>query len=67
MPATTLKAHNYVEVTDMQTSKVIKRMNVSDKSPAQVERVLMGMLRNMNTDRYCVGEQDYETAQPLVG
>lgn len=46
----------FMEVVELSTGKVIHRVDVTSKSERERERVLMGMLRNMDTDRYSVRE-----------
>ena len=45
-----------LKVRDMTTGEVVKTLGPIGEHKA--EKVLMGMLRNMNTDRYCVDEEE---------
>jgi len=55
----------YLEVTDLASGKVIHRIDVSEKSVVQRLTAEMGMIRQMNKDKYAVGEQSYPDSQPL--
>ena len=41
-----------IDVVEIGTGKVIKTVDCGDKSEQQVDKVEMGMLRNMNLERY---------------
>lgn len=43
-----------LEVVDMETGEVVTTVPLNGNNP---DRVTAGMLRNMNTDRYCVREK----------
>ena len=43
-----------LRIVDMETGEVVKRIDVTGKSERQIERIEMGMLRNMNLERYTV-------------
>lgn len=49
-----------LEVVETKTGKVIKTVPLTNPTERYVERVMMGMLRNMNTDEYHVAEK-YES------
>jgi hypothetical protein len=42
----------YIEVVEYETDKVIKKVDVSDKSWRQAERVQDGMDRNLNHEKF---------------
>ena len=44
------------ELGDRKTAKVLREFDVSDKSERYIERLTMGLLRNMDVDKYCVDE-----------
>lgn len=44
----------HLEVVEIGSLEVIKRLDVSSRSDREVERILRGMLINLNTDRYFV-------------
>lgn len=48
----------FIEVVEIETEEVVKRIDVSDKSERQAETVLMGMLRNMDTENFFVREAE---------
>lgn len=39
-------------VTDSRTGEIVKRIDVSDKSQNQIDKIEMGMLRNMDIENY---------------
>jgi hypothetical protein len=43
-----------LEVVSLETGKVVKTIDVSGKGERQVEKVEMGLLRNMDLERYSV-------------
>jgi hypothetical protein len=44
------------ELGDPKTAKVVREFDVSSKSESYIERLTLGLLRNMNVDKYCVDE-----------
>lgn len=47
-----------VVVRDMETGAEVKRIDVSGMSERQADRVEMGVLMQMNRDKYTVGIED---------
>lgn len=45
-----------LRVIELATRKTVHEVDVSTKSEAAIERVMSGMLINMDTDRYCIEE-----------
>jgi len=43
-----------LEVVEIETGKVVETVEVYDKPERMIDRVEMGMLRNMDLDRYFV-------------
>lgn len=43
-----------LEVVEIGTGKVVETVDVHDKPERMIDRVEMGMLRNMDLDRYSV-------------
>jgi hypothetical protein len=43
-----------LEVVDIGTDKVVHTVDVSDQSDSMIDRVEMGMLMNMDLDRFSV-------------
>ena len=54
------------ELGDPKTAKVVREFDVSDKSERYIERLTMGLLRNMNVDKYCVDEVHEKKAKKTV-
>lgn len=42
----------YIEVVERESGKVIHKVDVSDKSERQAERVMDGMDRNLNHEKF---------------
>lgn len=47
-----------LKVKELATGKVVSEVDVTGKSERMVERVMSGMLRNMDTDRFCVDDSE---------
>ena len=45
-----------LEVRNLNTGEIVHDVDVSGKSEAQVERIMSGLLINMDTDNYCIDE-----------
>jgi hypothetical protein len=45
-----------VEIVEWETGKVVSVVDVSHKTERQVEKIMLGMLRNLNRDRFGVRE-----------
>ena len=45
-----------LEVVELTTGAVVHTVSVAGKSEPQIEKALMGMLRNMDTERFAVRE-----------
>jgi hypothetical protein len=45
-----------LEVVEISTNEVVHTVDVSNKSDSQIDRVMMGMMRNMDLDRFFVRE-----------
>jgi hypothetical protein len=55
--------YKYIEVVHTTTGTVVKRIDVTGSSERQIEKVEMGLLRNMNLDSYHTN--DAESESPL--
>lgn len=44
----------YLAVRDIKTDEIVHRVDVSGRSESQVERVELGMLMRIDTDRFYV-------------
>lgn len=45
-------------IRDIETDEEVRRLDVTGKSERQIEKIERGMLRQMDTERYYVGEED---------
>lgn len=52
-----------LDVTEIETGEVVHSIDVQGKSERAIERVLMGMLTQIDTDRYFVAELDAAPTQ----
>lgn len=50
------KKTSKLQVVELTTGKVVHEVDVSGKGESSIERVMSGMLINMDTDRYCIQE-----------
>ena len=53
----------YLHVRDLTTRVCVHCVGLTDISDRHVERVMMGMLRNMNTDDYYIDDSDVDRAK----
>lgn len=49
-----------IYVRELSTDKVIHTVDVGNKPVDKIEKVMMGMLRNMDTDRYYIDDSEVE-------
>lgn len=47
-------------IRDFDTRSIVKEIDVTGHSERQVEKIMMGMLINMNTEDYFVDDSDCE-------
>lgn len=52
----------YIEITEDKTGEVIKRMDVSNKSDHAIERIQLGIMAQMDTEKYSVSEKESKTS-----
>lgn len=45
-----------LKVIELATGKTVHEVDVTGKTSRQIEKVMSGMLRNMDTDRFAVEE-----------
>lgn len=43
-------------IKEITTGKIIKELDVSNKSERTIERIIRGLLHQMNTDKYYIDE-----------
>lgn len=53
---------HYLVVKEVQTDTLVRTIDVSDQSPAQRQRALQGLLRNMDRDKFYVDETSSDPA-----
>lgn len=44
--------YKYIEIKDFESQGVVKRLDVSNKSERDIEKIDSGMNRNLNHDKY---------------
>jgi hypothetical protein len=54
-----------LQVKRMKGGEVVKEIDVTGKSERDIERITMGLLRNMNTDSFFVDEVDDSRAHTI--
>lgn len=47
-----------IYIRDIKTREVVHTIDVHNKSPHQVERVVMGMLINIDKDKYFIDDSE---------
>jgi len=47
-----------LKVVEFETRKVVSEVDVTGQSRRIVEKVMLGMLRNMNTDRFFIDDSE---------
>jgi hypothetical protein len=52
--------YSYIEIKELETGKVIQRLDVSDKSQKTIEKAEMGMNINLNHQKYYTFSFDSE-------
>ena len=50
----------FLRVREFNTDKIVSEIEVTGKSERQIERIEMGMLINMDTDRFCIDDSGVE-------
>ncbi len=53
----------YLHVRELKTRKCVKCIGLKNIRDSNVERVMMGMLINMNTDDYFIDDSDVDRAR----
>jgi hypothetical protein len=48
------KGHRYLEIRRLDGTMIAKRMDVTDKSEDQIERIERGALINMDMENWCI-------------
>lgn len=46
----------YLRVREFETGKIVSEIEVTGKNERQIERIEMGMLINMDTDKFCIDD-----------
>lgn len=50
------KKKKVLKVVETATGKVVREVDVHDKGASAIEKVMLGMLRNMDTDRFHIDD-----------
>ncbi len=53
----------YLLVKEFGTDKIIHKVGINNLSDRHVERVMSGMLRQMNTDLYYIDDSEIDAAR----
>lgn len=56
-------AKAYLRVRDLETGKSVHSVAINNLSDRHVERVMLGMLRNMNRDKYFIDDGEVDAAK----
>ena len=49
-----------IHIKRFDTGEIVKSIEVQSDSPRHIEKVMRGMLRNMNTDDYYVDDSEFQ-------
>lgn len=49
-----------LKVVDLETREVVHKVEVTNDNPRHVEKVMLGMLRNMDTEKYFIDDSDFD-------
>jgi hypothetical protein len=52
----TAKKKRELRVREFESGNVVHRVDVTGRSERGIEKVLLGMLRNMDTERFCIDD-----------
>jgi len=50
----------YLYVRNLETNEIVDSIEIKNLSEDHVEKVMRGLLRNMNTDRYFVDDSEVD-------
>ena len=53
----------FLRVRDLHTRKIIDSVELTNLSENHVQRVMLGMLRNMDTDNYFIDDSEIDKAR----
>jgi len=53
----------YLRVRSFDTREIVHSVGLTNIGRSYVEKVMMGMLRNMNTDKYFVDDSEVDAAR----
>jgi hypothetical protein len=48
------KGHLYLEIRRLDGTEIYKRMDVTDQSEHNIEKTMMGAMRNMDLENWCI-------------
>lgn len=51
------KTKRELVIKNLKTGEIVRRFDVTGKSERQIEKIERGALINMDTDRFCIGEE----------
>ena len=61
-----MEMKKYIEIINLKTSEVVKRINVSKEHERTIERVIDGMNINLNHNEYYVTATESPTELPII-
>lgn len=57
----------YLEIVKKETKEIVKRMDITNQSERQIERIEMGVLMNLNIKEYYIKIATSETKLERIG
>lgn len=58
--------YKYLEIKEMGTNKVVKRIDVTDMSDSSISRLESGMGMNLNHNKYYIDDNESKTPLELI-
>ena len=49
-----------IEIKNIETGEIVKTIDVTNESPHNIEKCLMGIIRNMNQEKFIAYETERE-------
>jgi hypothetical protein len=46
-----------IVIRDINTNEIVREMDVSSKTPKQIEKIEMGLMRQIDAERFVFGEE----------
>ena len=54
------KMKKYLKVVDFETREVVHKVEITNTHQSHIERVMLGMMHNMDTDKFFIDDSDFD-------